>query len=311
MQNSSKIILTFKERVCLETFSSSRRDVTQYAFEFTVVDSSLVGQPEERSETLHGKLFVGITIELNINWHLKDEELLKVLFEYGKRHIIQKIKDGTLSKREELLLTTSNSPENCPFDTSRIPHPNGAKFEIEVSEEKIMENPEFQQLASLIIDTRDNINAIFHQKHKENLILLKEERDLLQFFRNATSQEEFFFRVCALRNAATNLNIKILREITRINDSQISSISLLENYLKQYDNYDDIIIKTLRNINRFRQSYPIHGDTVEGVLEAHQYFGLDYPVKDFSTAWKTLLLNYLDSLQKLFELITTKPKGQP
>ena len=169
MQNSNKKILTFKEPVCLETFSSSRRDVTQYLFEFTVVDSSLVGEPEERSKTLYGKLFVGITIELNINWRLNDHELLKVLFEYGKRHVIQKIKDGTLSEKEELLLTTSNSPENCPFDPSRIKNPSGAKFEIEVSEEKIMENPEFQQLASSIIDTRDNINAIFHQKHKEKL----------------------------------------------------------------------------------------------------------------------------------------------
>jgi hypothetical protein len=303
MQNSKKI-LTFKEPVCLETFAFSLRDVTQYRFEFSVVDSSLIGQPEERSGTLYGRLFVGITIELNLNWRLKDEELLKVLFEYGKRHVIQKIKDGTLSDREELLLTTSNSPEDCPFDPSRIPHPSGAKFEVEVGEEKIMENPEFLQLASSIIDTRDNINAIFHQKHKEKLIELKEERDILQFFRDASSQEEFSFRVCALRNAATNLNIRILREITGITDSQIGSIGLLENYVQQYDNYDDSMIKTLRHINRFRHGYPIHGDRVEGVLEAHEYFGLDYPVEDFSSAWRTLLLNYLDALQKLFELIT-------
>jgi len=305
MKDFNKKTLTFKDSSCVETFSSSVRDVAQYLFEFKV-DSSLIGKPEEISATLYGKVIVGITIELNLNWRLKDDELVKVLFEYGKRHVIQKIKDGTLSEREELVLTTSNSPENCPFDPSRITNPSGAAFEIEVGKEKIMENPDFFQLASSIIDNRDNINAIFHQKHKEKLIELTEERDLLQFFRDASSQEEFFFRLSALRNAATNMNIRILRKITGITDTQIRSIGLLENYLQQYENYDDSIIKTLKNINRFRQGYPIHGDRVEGVLEAHKYFGLDYPVKDFSNAWKTLLLNYLDVLQKLFKLITTK-----
>ena len=303
MKTTSIKILSFEKPSCLEIFSSSIRDVTRYLFEFSVVDSSLVCQPEEISETLRGKFVVGITRELNYNWRLNDEDLVKVLFEFGKRHIIQKIKDRTLAESEELLLTTSNSSDNCPVDPSRIPNPNGARFEVEITNERIMDNPDFQQLAASIIDTRDNINAIFHQKHKEKLIDLVEERDLLQFFRDATSQEEFFFRLCALRNAVTNLNIKMLRQLTRVNDFQIRSIGLLKIYLQQLGSFDSSIIETFIRINRLRQGYPIHGDRVEGVLDAHAYFNIEYPAKDFSNAWKTLLLHYLDALKKLFDIV--------
>ncbi|GAI52491.1 unnamed protein product, partial [marine sediment metagenome] len=244
-------------------------------FEFSVVDSSLICQPEEISETLRGKLVVGITRELNYNWRLSHKDLIKVLFEFGKRHIIQKIKDRTLAESEELLLTTSNSADNCPFDPSRIPNPNGARFEVEITNERIMDNPDFQQLAASIIDTRDNINAIFHQKHKQKLLGLVEERDLLQFFRDATSQEEFLFRLCALKNAVTNLNIKMLRQLTGVNDFQIRSIGLLKIYLQQLGSFDSSIIETFMHINRLRQGYPIHGDRVDGVLDAHAYFNIE------------------------------------
>lgn len=303
MKTNSIKILSFEEPSCLEIFSSSIRDVTRYLFEFSVVDSSLVYQPEEISETLRGKLVVGITRELNYNWRLNQKDLIKVLFEFGKRHIIQKIKDRTLAESEELLLTTSNSSDNCPFDPSRIPNPNGPRFKVEITNERIMDNPDFQQLAASIIDTRDNINAIFHQKHKEKLIDLVEERDLLQFFRDATSQEEFFFRLCVLKNAVTNLNIKMLQQLTRVNDFQIRSIGLLKIYLQQLGNFDSSIIETFMYINRLRQGYPIHGDRVEGVLDAHAYFNIEYPVKDFSNTWKTLFLHYLDALKKLFDIV--------
>jgi len=171
-----KSTLIFEEPSCLETFSSSNRDIAQYLFKFTVIDSSLIGEPEEFSKTFRSKIIVGITLELNRNWQLKDKdnELIKVLFEYGKRHVIQKLKDGTLSEREEIFLTTSNSPENCPFDPSRIINPRDVKFEVDISKEKIMQKTEFLQLAASIIDTRDNINAVFNQKYKEKLLELTE-----------------------------------------------------------------------------------------------------------------------------------------
>jgi len=303
-----KKILSFKEPTCVETLSSSLREGTQYRFEFSLIDSSVIGKPEEKSETFYGELLVGITIELNIDWRLDDKEMPKILFEYGKRHLVQKVKDGSISDKEELLLATSNSPDECPYDVAAIENPDGAKVEIEVGEEKIMENLSLRQLASSIIDRRDNINAIFHQEHKRKLIELLEERDLLQFFRDAQSQEEFSYRLCALRNAATNLNIGILRKITESTDKQAGSIALLDAYLIQYENYDSSIAETLKQINRIRQGYPVHGDRVDGVIEAHKHFGIEYPIENFGNAWKILLLNYWDTLERLYQIIAAKAK---
>lgn len=285
------------------------RDATEYLFDYSLVDSSLVGKPEEDSQTLHFSVTVGATGTLVSCWGLSGEDLINVLFEYGRRHVAQKFEDGALSGHEELLLSTSSVEIPYPYDPSRIPNPIGSKFEVEFGKSAIMENQNYLQLASSIIDSRDNINAIFSSTHKEKLLLVNEERDLLQFFRDVSTQEEFFFRICALSNAATALNLNVLRRITGITDTHVKSISLLESYLEQFNSSSQQtikILKTLRSINRIRQGYPVHGDRAYGVLEAHKYFNIDYPVVDYSNSWKTLLTNYLKALKLLLEIVKEK-----
>ena len=175
----------------------------EYLFPYSVVDSSLIGLPEEKSRTSHYFIKVGCTSTLAACWgfdwlqgnNISNLDFIKVLFEYGKRHIIQKLKDGDLSEKEELILNTSNTETTCPFDPSRIDAPLGACIEVDLGGQQLMQEATFLQLASTIIDTRDNINALFHSIHKEKLIVLREEQDILQFFRDAASQEEFFYRL--------------------------------------------------------------------------------------------------------------------
>ena len=63
------------------------------------------------------------------------------------------------------------------------------------------------------------------------------------------------------------------------------------------------IIDTLRAISKLRQGYPIHGDRSKGVLNAHAFFSLEYPIKEYSKSWKRLLGNYLSVLKELLELL--------
>lgn len=281
--------------------STRRRHATEYGFQFKVVDSSLLGAPEEKSETRDYFIRVGITETLADSWRLSDTDLVKVLFEYGKRHVIQKIKDGTLAEREELWLSTTSHPAICPFDPSRIEVKNGVPFEVEIPEKPLMQNQNEIKLASSIIDARDNVNAIFKQKNKENLLLLDQERNLLEFFRPANSKEEFSYRVTALGNIVGNLNVKVMKKITKIHDSK--SISLLDAHLKNLTGKEEGLIKVFKNLNRIRQSYPVHGDHVEGVLETHSFFKLKYPVENFDEAWKVLLMNYLSALKDLLLIL--------
>ena len=289
--------LIFKDPQELPT----RRDATEYRFPFRLVDSQLIGAPEEMARSSQHVLTVGVSGTLEACWKLPKHLLPRVLFEYGRRHLRQKVLDGALSDSEELLLHTGNAETKCPFDPARIDNPSGATVVIEDTRRQLMENSSFVQLASRIIDARDNINALFHEKHDDKLMTVREERDLLQLFRDASSPEEFFYRICALANAVAGLNVLKLRELTGISDTQIKSIKLLEVYLSKTKLDDRKIIETFQAINNLRQGYPVHGDRSEGVLQAHRYFGLSYPVSDFSGAWKIILLAYLDVLERLLD----------
>jgi hypothetical protein len=290
-------VLTFEKPKELRT----SRDATEYSFPFRMVDSNFVGAPEEMTRSTQHTLIVSVSGTLESCWQLSTQLLIRILFEYGQRHVKQKILDGALSQFEELFLHTGNTETSCPFDPNRIEDPSGATLEIENTGKPLMEDPTFLQLASRIIDARDNINALFHNKHGEKLIVVREERDLLQLFRNAISSEELSYRVCALANIATGLNFPKLQALTRITDKEVKSIKLLETYLLQHSMEERKVIETLQKINNLRQGYPVHSDRSRGVLAAHKYFGLTYPVLDHSHAWRSILRSYLDSLERLLD----------
>ena len=267
------------------------------------MDTDLIGSPDEMSRSSLHEITVVVSRTLASCWDFTDDHQHRVMFEYGKRHIIQKVRDGTLMESEELDLHTRNVELPCPFDPERIENPMNAEVKIETTDKKFMGDSSFLQIASAIIDARDNINAIFNLRNNDKLIVLTEERDLLQFFRDAESSEDFIYRLCALANAATQMNLLCLRRLTETEDKQVKSIQLLETYLNKSGILNSQIIDTLRNINKLRQGYPVHGDRAKGVLEAHGYFEIEYPIEDYRAAWKKLLYSYLKALQQLLKAL--------
>jgi hypothetical protein len=280
------------------------RDGSDYIYRFTLADISLIGQPEENHSTTQHRIKVGISGTMEAIWMARQENVnfLKVCYEYGKRELIQKSKDGSIQDYQELEITSVNYPNKCPFQSDRIQFEIGSSVDFEVAE-RIIEDISLLQIASTIIDSRDFINAIIKERHNKKLFLFSEERDLLQLLRPANTIEEFSYRISALKSFATNLDETLLRELTGITDTNIRSISLLQSYLRQFANYDDDIINTFRGINRLRQMYPIHGDNVDGVQEAHRYFEIDYPIINSAEAWKSILVFYRDALQRILEII--------
>ena len=99
------------------------------------------------------------------------------------------------------------------------------------------------------------------------------------------------------------MNLQCLRRLTQIEDPQVKTVKLLEEYLNKNKILHSQVIETLRNINKLRQSYPVHGDRVEGVLKAHKYFEIEYPITDYSDAWKKVLNSYLNALQQLLKIL--------
>lgn len=289
---------------------SRQRDAIEYVFDFSIIDSNLIGMPEERTSTEYVTIQTSITGTLHAMWSNQDPSLdiMKVLFEFSKRHISEKIKEGTILQKEALWLSTTSQPQSSPFESSKIQMRNGDSFDVEILGVPIMENSSYMQLATNIIETRDYINGVAKEKLGGRLLSLLSERDLLQLFREAKTEEEFVYRMSALKNIAINMNEELLKNSIQTDKTVTGSINLFENYLKQSSEYDETPIKVLRSINRLRQAYPIHTDAADGVQDAHRFFVLPYPIKNYDQAWRTILVSYSDALKRIFEILNAMPK---
>ncbi len=106
-------------------------DSRSFLFPFSLVPVDLIGAPDENQSTTHNRLIVTITNNRLPAWRFTDSELVRVLFEIGKRAVMEKIKVGILTPEERITVSTASHPPICPFDPSRIRAPEGAIFEIE------------------------------------------------------------------------------------------------------------------------------------------------------------------------------------
>jgi hypothetical protein len=163
-------------------------------------------------------------------------------------------------------------------------------------------NAKEDKLAASIIEIRDNINSIFYHKHKTKLLLLDEERNLADFFKNANTPEEFSHRVASLSHVSQRLNVDILRSLTKETDKDVKSIQLLDKFLTGIGKQSGQITGPLKKINRVRQSYPIHTDK-SGIIAALSDLGISYPISDYEAAWQTLLKSYYSALDKLRQIL--------
>jgi hypothetical protein len=106
-------------------------DSRSFLFAFLMLDAGLVGAPEQAQQTTEHRLIVTVANNRLPAWHLTEPELVKVLFEIGRRAVVEKVKAGSLAREERVMVHTASHPKICPFDPSRIPEPDGAVFEVE------------------------------------------------------------------------------------------------------------------------------------------------------------------------------------
>jgi hypothetical protein len=113
-------------------------------FDFSVVDSSLIGTPRERP-TNHS-LKVTMSHELLANWGLETargsdvtSEMVKVAFQKALEQITEQIKTGSPLERElsPLSLTTRNCEDSCPYNLSQIAYPDKVEFTVSFGESQL------------------------------------------------------------------------------------------------------------------------------------------------------------------------------
>jgi hypothetical protein len=285
-----------------DEFLPATRMAVDYQIYYSYVPTEFVNQPEQEFHTKYAGLHIGITSTLIRVWGINDRgDERKILFEHAKRYLKQKAEEKTLGVDSGIELTTYNSPEVCPFNPERIKLLFDTPFELEVPEENAMTITEPSAIPSQIIDLRDSINALFGEKHKGRLLSLPQERHLVELFKQCKDHESFAYRVASLGGLATAFNVDYLRKHV-LNEKQ--TLGILGTFLREH--YSDAqvnpIMDTLSNFNRLRRMYPIHSDRTDGVLEAHRFFGLDYPVRDHGKAGQVLLEGYRDCLGQILAL---------
>jgi hypothetical protein len=283
----------------------STRDAIEFVFYYQLMDVDKTNIEEKAIRVM-------VSGSLSICWGFQIwqsstnyTDLEKILLQFGKDRVIEKVKEGTITEYEEMLLTTSHYPTERPFNPEILIETKFAEYEIEVGEKMLSEEIKENKLAAAIIESRDTINAIFHSKHGEKLLQLNEERNLLDFFKTAKSEEEFSHRISSLAEVSRNLNIKVLRKLTNETDTKLGSVALLDKLLTSLGIQEKSTTEILRNIGRVRQGYPVHTD-ISGVIQGCKFFGLKYPVEDYENTWTSLLNFYLKSLKQLYEILADK-----
>jgi len=295
--------LTFSE---IKNITSPSKHAFEYRLYFSLVDNDKIGKPEEEFETQEIEIDVEISETKAAIWNLNSPrteiDLIKVLFEYGKRELIEKIKDSTVENNNSLRIYTNTHTEpECPFNPDKIVINKGDKYEITIPDETLVQRLEVNVIASSIITKRDEINALFKNKFNDKLFLINQERNLLELFRSADSIEEFSYRITSLGNLVGSLNKNMLSKESRLISEDYGSIHMLEVLLKNFST-DQTVTSIFKNLNKIRQGYPVHGDNVEGVVDSHKYFGLSYPLTNFKDSWELLLSKYNDALFELFSI---------
>lgn len=300
-QRSNKIFNTLRFKSTRHLPSS--RDAIEFLYFYDIIDENGKAIPRTIKISISGSLSISWGFQI---WSPEPEKtyknLEKILLQFGKDKIIEKLKEDTLNDHEELILLTSTHPLEPPYNPSNLIDVAEAEYEVEVGHKTLSEEITENKLAASIIESRDRINAIFHSRHKAKLLLLNEERNLLDFFKTANSEEEFSHRIASLGQVSRHLNIDILRKLTGEDNLQEGSIFLLEKFLATINKKDKSITETLRQIGRIRQGYPIHTD-ITGAIKGYEYFGLKYPVDDYASTWMSLLNFYLTALKRLHETL--------
>ena len=266
------------------------------------------GKGYEKGLQTNHEFRIGLSTFLLMNWgediqNISEDQAIKLAYPFAESIILEKINDGTIKEFDERILTTEDNIKQYPFDLDKVGKIENNTIEIEIPQNTIGEIIETSQLADEIVQLRDNINTLFHDKYKESLLFLNEERGILNFFRKVQTEEEFTHRLASLGELIKNMNSKKLRSIIELDEKNNGSILLLEMFIKQLGDNSFEVINIFRKINRIRQGFPIHTDKA-GIISSLKYFGLNYPIENYTSAWETILINYRNGLKELKEIIS-------
>ena len=168
-------------------------------------------------------------------------------------------------------------------------------------------------LSEDISEIRDNINALSKVLLGDKLLLLKQERALIDMYKSATSDVEFERRITSIAGLIALVNKNLIREkLDKLSSDNTGWRRHLEELLISYSDEKTAfgICIVFKNINDLRQGYPTHGDNLENVLPAYRFFGISYPIDNYTSAWETVLIRYFLAMKEIREIFKNHHNNQ-
>jgi hypothetical protein len=167
----------------------------------------------------------------------------------------------------------------------------------------IMVEGAMDSIVNRIVENRRHLNLIFENQFGTELFR-QSEQAITDVRKPCSNEQDFNNRILNLSILIDGLQIQSIRELVKESEPREGSINVLEAFQKeQFPGYDEQILTTLRMIKRLRsKKYPIHPDHPE-LTKALQYFAFTKFPPDWQELWKVVLAKYLETLEKLKELM--------
>ena len=292
----------------IEEIIPSGIDGHKYRLTYEAGNGVVVGGYPEAGHIIEGNIDIEASGTLQAVWRLNDAQMIGTSGDAAAAQLIPFL----IKDRPHDLPFVAINTYTAPQDPSKIFHiPVGKEIPIKEIIKLPVEKGVFQSsfLGVDISDTRDSINAISISLFGEKLLDLPQERALFDMYKIPTTKEEFGSRLASLSGLAVAINGQAVEKyLKRKFEVETKSISKLEELLKVLSTIADAqeVCNTLRKINKMRQGYPIHGDNVDGVIESHDYFKIEYPITNFSLAWEKIVNKYFESLKTILHIVKSK-----
>lgn len=244
---------------------------------------------------------------LVVMWKVDITKLEFVLGSICLSQILELAKNNDLESLKPIILDTFNSGEKPPNDVYGFSIGSIYAFSEKknVKKSKSLQS-EISILSNNISDIRDHINTYTKKILGKKILLINQERALFDMYKSANSNTEFVNRISSLSGLIISIDKKtIVAFLDNSNTDDSGEIIILEKLLTLLSNKEiaNRICIVFKKINDLRKGYPIHGDNIDHVLPAHDFFGLTYPIVNYKDAWEKILNSYLESMIMIREIL--------
>ncbi len=162
-------------------------------------------------------------------------------------------------------------------------------------------------LPDRVADEMDFINLVFKDVCNKRVVKLSQARSVAGLYGDCKSEEDFMHKVAVISDIISNTSVKSFLSKERISDLETNkrtgSINELEAFLSErFPGFEESIVLNLRNIQKIRNSFPIHSRSMNLINSFNELY-IEYPPLNWNDAYLKVLFSFWQSFRELRRLM--------